>query len=153
GRLVHRPASTRHGGPVSATRPYEGRRPATHRPPHRSYDHRYARPDWHHVRAHPRAYAPPPSRTWYRPYYPRSGARPYHRCPYATPVVVAFVSRCVPLAPASSPPCRSGWTWLPGLWVGTLPTPGDWAPVTTAPIGYVYVPGFPDGTVYVDGFC
>lgn len=147
-----RPAPATHGSrPSNYRRPYDGSR-STVRPAHRTRDYRYARPSYRAVRPHPSAYNAPPLRTMYRPYYTRWYQHPWYRYSYSTTTVVNFGFGCDPWAPGWRPNYRSGWNWMPGVWVGSVWSPGWWAPVRTAPVGYMYVPGFWDGSVYVDGW-
>ena len=134
-----------------ATRSYSSAR-ITVTPLHRTVDHRYARPNYLHVRPHPSAHHAPPRYTYYTPYYSRWYVHPYYRYQYATTVVVAFPFAVWAWDPWWVPPVRNGWTWSHGYWMGAVWCPGYWTPVSRAPSGYLYVNGWWDGEVYVDGF-
>lgn len=148
-----RPTPRTHGTrPTGGTRPYQPTTRRVVRPPHRTRDHRYARPSYRYVRNHPAALRPVPTARWYRPYYTRWYVHPWYRWTHSTTVVVNFGFDCYAWSPWWSPPARAGWMWVPGVWVGASWTPGHWAPVRTAPVGYVYVPGYWDQDVYVEGW-
>jgi hypothetical protein len=122
------------------------------RPPHRSYDHRYARPYYRDVYNNPHAYQPAPRHVYYRPYYTRWWVHPWYRAQYSTTVVVSFDFNCYAWSAAWTPPRRDGYSWMPGMWVGSAWTPGYWAPRAVVPMGYAYVPGYWSDQVYVEGF-
>lgn len=152
-------ASPRGADPTGAKRAYESGSSAERTPPpHRSADHRYARPHSHHVRPAPHAGHPPPDWVYYRPYYARWYVHPYYRWLAATVIVVNFTFVVDPWLAVWVPPPRAGWTWVPGhydalgFWV-----PGHWVPIGGPPtwyphVHYVYVPGYWQGPVYVEGW-
>lgn len=143
--------------PEGAQRAYDsGARTPPPRPT-ASNDHRYARPDPHHVRPAPGA-TPPPGPAWYRPYYTRWYVHPYYRWVVATYVVVAFTFEVQPWVVTWAPPPRAGWVWEPGYWspMGFW-VPGHWQPLSPPPslyptAAYVYVPGWWQGGIYVEGY-
>jgi len=135
--------------PVAARRPFSGGPPPR---PHRTPDHRFARPHIGHLRPHPKAPHPPPARWTYRPYYTRWWVHPWWRFRYVTVAVVALTFTPWPWKVDWAPPARSGWTWVPGHWQGAVWTPGHWQPVAAAPRGYTYVPGYWMGSIYIDGY-
>lgn len=155
-----RAASVPGDAPQGATRPYERTDSASTRtpPPHRSTDHRYARPHSHHVRPAEHAHHPPPDWHYYRPYYTHWYVHPYYRWLTATVVVVHFGFAVDPWLTVWAPPPRAGWAWVPGrydplgYWI-----PGHWVPVAGPPViypnvRYVFVPGYWQGSVYVEGY-
>ena len=117
-----------------------------------SNDHRYARPDPHHVRPAPGA-APPPGPSWYRPYYTRWYVHPYYRWVTTTYVVVGFPFTVSPWVVTWAPPPRAGWVWEAGYWspLGFW-VPGHWEPGGQAPTGYIWEAGFFDGEAWHEGF-
>jgi hypothetical protein len=141
-RDVHRPDGRR-----------DGESARDRQPPHRSSDHRYARPAASQVRASPDARYQPPESRYYRNYYTRWYVHPYYRYQYATSAMVGFGYPCDPWYDAWAPPGRAGWMWVPGHWAYGWWHPGYWAPLGNAPLyGYTYVPGFWYGANYVDGY-
>lgn len=143
-----------HGArPAGGTRPYDTRRAAHSTPPHRTDDHRYARPHHHHVHHHPHAHYYVPGYWWYRPYYTRWYCHPYYRYAYSTSVVVHFGFGVYAWSDAWAPPHRYGWAWVPGYWSWGYWHPGYWqpAPVVVVPTGYRYVPGWWEDDSYVEG--
>jgi len=147
---AHLRLSTHHT-PRGATRSYSSTRVSV-TPPHRTVDHRYARPHHQHVRPHPHAGHRPSRHAYYSPYYSRWYVHPYYRYQYSTTVVVSFPFAVWAWDPWWAPPHRHGWSWVHGYWVGSVWCPGHWSPVNTAPVGYVYVNGWWDDQVYVDGY-
>jgi hypothetical protein len=166
GRTVQQPstlgpptaASYRPFSPGDAQRPRDASRPdglsnrPAGTPPHRSSDHRYARPASGVVRPHPHAHHRPPRVYTYSPWYTRWYCHPYYRYHYSTVAVVGFGFAVYPWYDYWAPPPRYGWMWMPGYWTWGYWYPGHWRPLVTAPVGYVYVPGWWEADVYVDGY-
>ena len=153
-RRIVRTTPAAHGRTVvGATRSYNQagtRRVVT---PARSYDHRYARPNWRVVRYSSRAYSPPPRQRWYRPLYTRWYTHPWYRYQYATSFTVcSFGFTSYAWNEFWVPPHRTGFTWIGPSWVRGVYAPGYWVPQRRAPVGYVYVPGYWDADNYVEGF-
>ncbi len=121
--------------------------------PHRSQDHRYARPNPTHVSHHPHARYGAPHHHHYRPYYSRWYVHPWWRWCYSTTVVVGFGFSVHAWYDWWAPPHRAGWLWVPGYYHWGYWHPGHWRPAAIAPIHYVYVPGWWETeTVYVEGY-
>jgi hypothetical protein len=140
--------------PIGATRPYD-KETDRNRPPHRTADHRYARPSSKHLRHHPHAHHPPPQHHYYRHHYAHWWVHPYWRHRHSTVVVVGFPFYVHAWAAWWTPPHRHGWRWVSGYWSHGHWHPGHWRPVRPAPVvvkvRYVYVPGWWQGDLYVDG--
>ncbi|MCK6508016.1 hypothetical protein L6R53_32400, partial [Myxococcota bacterium] len=142
-------------GSSAAARGPDHQRPGSPhvRPPHRSRDHRYARPNWRHVHHPPHVRWGPPRHHWYRPLYAHWWVHPYYRWTHATVAVVWLGFSVHAWVDTWAPPPRAGWVWIPGYWAGAIWVPGYWSPA--APVvytGYTYVPGWWVGDVYVEGY-
>jgi hypothetical protein len=141
--------------PTGGTRDFEQHLLTTPREPapHRSNDHRFARPTAEHVSHHPHAHHGAPHHYYYRPYYSRWYVHPWYRWCYSTTVVIGFGFSTHAWYDWWTPPHRHGWLWVPGYWHWGYWHPGHWAPHAHAPIHYVYVPGWWETeTVYVEGY-
>lgn len=145
--------------PIGGTRPFKpDDEPARGhvRPPHRTEDHRYARPHHKHVHTHVHAHYVVPSWYYYRPWYTRWYVHPYYRWCYGTSVVVHFGFGTHAWMDSWIPPSRLGWTWVPGYWAWGYWHPGYWAPIAPPPTRYVFVPGWwekrQEKEVYVEGY-
>ena len=129
-------------------------RPAT--PMNHSDDHRFARPEPHHVPACDSAHHSPPHDDWYRPWYSHWYVHPYYRWMHSTVVFVDLPFVAYAWDTGWAPPPRYGWLWVSGYWVGGMWFPGYWAPIAPAPIWvgatYVYEPGWWMGPTYVEGY-
>jgi len=150
-------AAPHHGvRPTGGTRAYHVHHHHHHyRPPHRYRDHRYARPHWRYLRAHPRIGRGVP-RWFYRPHYARWWVHPWYRAVYSSWCVLSFDFVVSPWVVGWMPPVRVGWTWVPGVHVTGIWVPGHWRPAGVAPVrygvSYVYVPGYWQGDLYVEGY-
>lgn len=123
---------------TQATRPYDQR---GHEPGpglSRSQDHRYARPDAHHLRPYPKAPHPPPRAGWYGPRYAHWWVHPYYRNVHATTTMVSFSFVVAPWGPGWAPPPRPGWAWVGGYWWYDWWWPGYWRPLYVAPVVIIH---------------